>query len=70
MGTNRWPKSLHSQAEALLGGVRAIGRKKGAVDRRFIRGIGTWGVYRSDIHRFVEFLQRAGLRDLRQARRV
>jgi len=70
MGTNRWPKSLHSQAEALLGGVRAIGRKKGTVDRRFIRGIGTWGVYRSDIHRFVEFLQRAGLRDLRQARRV
>jgi len=70
MGTNRWPKNLHGQAEALLGGIRAIGRKKGTVDRRFIRGIGTWGVYRSDIHRFVEFLQRAGLRDLRQARRV
>ena len=70
MGTNRWPKNLHGQAEALLGGIRAIGRKKGTVDRRFIRGIGTWGVYRSDIHRFVEFLQRAGLRDLRQARRI
>ena len=70
MGTNRWPKNLHGQAEALLGGIRAIGRKKGTVDRRFIRGIGTWGVYRSDIHRFVEFLQRAGLRDLRQAQRV
>jgi len=70
MGTQRWPKSLHSQGEALLGGIRAIGQKKGTVDRRFIRGIGTWGVYRSDIHRFVEFLQRAGLRDLRQARRV
>lgn len=70
MGTNRWPKSLHSQAEALLGGIRAIGRKKGAVDRRFIRGLGTWEVYRRDIHRFVEFLQRAGLRDLRQVRSV
>ena len=70
MGTNRWPKSLHSQAEALLGGIRAIGRKKGSVDRRCIRGIGTWDVYRRDIHRFVEFLQRAGLRDLRQAQRV
>jgi integrase len=70
MGTNRWPKSLHSQAEALLGGIRAIGRKKGSVDRRCIRGVGTWDVYRSDIHRFVEFLQRAALRDLRQARRV
>ncbi len=70
MGTNRWPKSLHSQAEALLGGIRAIGRKKGSVDRRFIRGIGTWDVYRRDIHRFIEFLQRAGLRDLRQAQRV
>jgi len=70
MGTNRWPKSLHSQAEALLGGVRAIGRKKGSVDRRFIRGLGTWEVYRRDIHRFVEFLQRAALRDLRQARHV
>ncbi len=70
MGTNRWPKSLHSQAEALLGGIRAIGRKKGSVDQRFIRGLGTWDVYRRDIHRFVEFLQRAGMRDLRQARRV
>ncbi len=70
MGTNRWPKNLHGQAEALLGGIRAIGRKKGTVDRRFIRGIGTWGVYRSDIHRFVEFLQSAALHDLRQARRV
>ncbi|WP_459855803.1 hypothetical protein [Humidesulfovibrio idahonensis] len=70
MGTNRWPKSLHSQAEALLGGIRAIGRKKGTVDKRFIRGTGTWAVYRKDIHRFVEFLQRAGLRDLRQAQRV
>lgn len=70
MGTNRWPKSLHGQAEALLGGIRAIGRKKGSVDRRFIRGIGTWDVYRRDIHRFIEFLQRAGPRDLRQAQRV
>jgi integrase len=70
MATNRWPKSLHSQAEALLGGIRAIGRKKGSVDRRFIRGTGTWTVYKKDIHRFVEFLQRAALRDLRQARRV
>lgn len=70
MGTNRWPKSLHSQAEALLGGIRAIGRKKGTVDKRFIRGTGTWAVYRKDIHRFVEFLQRAALHDLRQARRV
>lgn len=40
------------------------------MDRRFIRGLGTWEVYRRDIHRFVEFLQRAGLRDLRQARSV
>lgn len=70
MGTNRWPKSLHGQAEALLGGIRAIGRKKGSVDRRFIRGIGTWHVYRRDIHRFIEFLQRAGLRDLRLARSI
>lgn len=70
MGTNRWPKSLHSQAEALLGGIHAIGRKKGAVDKRFIRGISTWDVYRRDIHRFVEFLQRAAFRDLRQAHRV
>ena len=70
MGTNRWPKSLHSQAEALLGGIRAIGRKKGSVDRRYIRGIGTWDVYRRDIHRFIEFLQRAARRDLRQARGV
>jgi len=70
MGTQRCPKSLHSQGEALLGGIRAIGQKKGAVDRRFIRGIGTWTVYRKDIHRFVAFLQRAGLRDLRDARQL
>jgi hypothetical protein len=70
VGTNRWPKSLHSQAEALLGGIRAIGRKKGTVDRRFIRGIGTWGIYRCGIHRFIKFLERAALRDLRQTRRV
>ena len=59
MGTNRCPKNLHGQAEALLGGVGAIGRKTGSVDRRFIRGIGTWDVYRRDIQRFIEFLQRA-----------
>jgi len=70
MGINRWPKSLHGQAEALLGGIRAIGRKKGTVDRRFIRGVGTWDIYRRDIHRFIEFLQRAGLRDLRLARSI
>ena len=70
MGTNRWPKSLHSQAEALLGGIRAIDRKKGSVDWRFIRGTGTWDVYRRDIHRFVEFLQRAGQRDLRDVPRA
>ncbi len=70
MGTNRWPKNLHGQAEALIGGIRAIGRKKGTVDKRFIRGTGTWAVYRKDIHRFVEFLQRAGLPDLRDVRRV
>lgn len=70
MGTNRWPKNLHGQAEALLGGIRAIGRKKGTVDRRSIRGIGTWDIYRRDIHRFIEFLQRAGMRDLRQVRPV
>ncbi|WP_459852489.1 hypothetical protein [Humidesulfovibrio idahonensis] len=40
------------------------------MDKRFIRGTGTWAVYRKDIHRFVEFLQRAALHDLRQARRV
>ncbi|MGE4265719.1 MAG: site-specific integrase, partial [Desulfovibrio sp.] len=40
------------------------------MDRRFIRGVGTWDIYRRDIHRFIEFLQRAGMRDLRQARRV
>jgi len=70
MGTNRWPKSLHSQAEALLGGIRAIGRKKGSVDWRFIRGTGTWDVYRRDIHRFIEFLQRTGQRDLRDVPRA
>jgi hypothetical protein len=70
MGTNRWPKNLHGQAEALLGGIPAIGRKKGTVDRRSIRGIGTWDIYRRDIHRFIEFLQRAGMRDLRQVRPV
>ncbi|WP_143337302.1 hypothetical protein [Humidesulfovibrio mexicanus] len=40
------------------------------MDQRFIRGIGAWDVYRRDIHRFVEFLQRTGQCDLRQALRV
>jgi hypothetical protein len=67
---HRWPKSLHSQLEAVLNGVKAVGKKKSETDSRNIRGLGTWRVYREDAHRLGSFLLRGRFADLRDIGRL
>lgn len=63
---HRWPKSLHSQVEAVFSSLRAIGSKKAEVGPLPVRGLGTWAVYRQDAHRFGAYLQQQGCHDLRE----
>ena len=53
MKKHRWPKSPHSQVEAVLHGIRAIRQKKSA-EADMIRSFGTMSVYRKEIHKFIE----------------
>lgn len=62
---HRWPKSIHSQIEAVFSSLRAIGSKKAGVGPLPVRGLGTWAVYRQDAHRFGAYLQQQGCHDLR-----
>jgi len=50
---HRWPKSLHSQVEAVFHSIRSIHRSKSEISDG-IRSFGTWQVYRCEIHRLVE----------------
>ena len=56
---HRWPKSIHSQFEAILHSIRAFGSKK-CPFREGIHSIGTWKVYRQELHRFADFLIEEG----------
>lgn len=68
--THRWPKSIHSQVEAVFSSLRAIGSKKAEVGPLPVRGLGTWAVYRQDAHRFGAYLQQRGCSDLRDTEQL
>jgi len=56
MGHHRWPRSLHSQAEAVLQGIRTFRQKK-TESPKGLRSYGSWRVYKYETHRFVRYLQ-------------
>lgn len=52
---HRWPKSLHSQVEAVFHSVRSI-REAKADNILGIRSFGSWKVYKYEAHRFVKLM--------------
>ncbi len=62
---HRWPKSLHSQLEAVFQGIRSFRLTK--TDGSCIHSFGSWKVYRYEAHNFVRFIEdkkRASLLDV------
>ena len=57
---HRWPKSLHSQVEAVFHSIRSF-REAKAVNSLGLRSFGSWKVYKYEVHRFVEFMLIRGL---------
>lgn len=55
MKDSRWPKSMHSQVEAVFHAIRDI-RKSKTDSMQGIRSFGAWKVYRYETHRFVNFM--------------
>lgn len=53
--TQRWPRSLHSQIEAVFHGIRSFRMAK-TDDTARIRSFGSWKTYRYEAHRFADFL--------------
>ena len=57
---HRWPKSLHSQVEAVFHSIRSF-REAKADNSLGLRSFGSWKVYKYEVHRFVEFMLIRGL---------
>jgi hypothetical protein len=55
---HRWPKSMHSQLEAVFHGIRCIRLTK--TDGGGIHSFGSWKVYRNEAHNFVGFMIKKG----------
>ncbi|MBW2185175.1 MAG: hypothetical protein JRG71_01865 [Deltaproteobacteria bacterium] len=60
---HRWPKSVHCQVDAILQHYRRFGVSK-AEGGRLIRSVGTWTVYRCELHRFADYFLGNGGTDL------
>lgn len=56
---SRWPKSLHSQTEAVFHSIRAIRICKKDTSLG-IRSFGAWHVYKYESHRFVQYMSLKG----------
>ncbi|MHB1184197.1 MAG: hypothetical protein ACYC4A_05790 [Desulfobulbia bacterium] len=59
MGYHRWPRSLHSQAEAVFQGIRTFRHAK-MPSPLGLRSFGSWKVYKYEVHRFVQYMQEKG----------
>jgi len=57
---HRWPKSLHSQVEAVFHSIRSFREAKSG-NALGLRSFGSWKVYKYEVHRFVEFMLIRGL---------
>lgn len=60
---HRWPRSVHSQIEAVFHSVRSI-RKSKSESEFGLRSFGSWKVYRNEAHKFSEFLIQSGVASL------
>jgi hypothetical protein len=62
---HRWPRSLHSQVEAVLQGIRSFRQTK--TDNGGIHSFGSWKVYKYEAHHFVQYMQEKGRESLLDA---
>ena len=60
---HRWPKTIHSQIEAVFHSIRSIREAKTETSHG-IRSFGSWNVYKHEAHRFANFMLRGGINDL------
>lgn len=56
---HRWPKSIHSQIEAVFHGIRSIGASK-LDNEKGVRSFGVWKVYRNEAHRLADYFLSRG----------
>jgi len=57
---HRWPRSLHSQVEAIFHSIRSFREAK--TDNAFgLRSFGSWKTYKYEAHRFVEVMIAMGI---------
>ncbi|HEX2768851.1 MAG TPA: hypothetical protein VHN12_06170 [Geobacteraceae bacterium] len=57
---HRWPRSLHSQVEAVIHSIRSF--RTGKADNALgLRSFGSWRVYKYEVHRFAESMLARGL---------
>lgn len=66
---HRWPRSLHSQTEAVFHAIRSF-REAKSDSPLGLRAFGSWESYRNKAHRFVEFLNGRGRLSLLDTRSV
>jgi hypothetical protein len=57
---HRWPRSLHSQVEAIFHAIRSIRAAKTDTSLG-LRSFGSWKVYKYEAHRFGEFMLTSGI---------
>ncbi len=60
--THRWPRSMHSQVEAVLQGIRSFRQTK--IGNGGIHSFGSWKVYKYEGHQFVRYMQSKGRESL------
>ena len=58
--THRWPRSLHSQVEAIFHSIRSFRLAKVDAHGGGIYSFGSWKVYKYETHRFVQCLLEKG----------
>ena len=66
---HRWPKSVHSQIEAVFHSIRSI-RKSKADSTSGVRSFGVWTVYRIESHKFADDMIRNGVLSILDAETV
>ncbi len=59
---HRWPRSLHSQVEAVLQGIRSFRQAK--TGSGGIHSFGSWKVYRFEAHKFAQYMHDRGRESL------
>jgi len=59
---HRWPRSLHSQVEAVLQGIRSFRQTK--TGSGGIHSFGSWKVYRFEAHKFAQYMHDRGRESL------